>query len=252
MPQKSATESKETKNSKQHVEQSSISKTPQTTLKEKPSPVVEPIDQEYNAKDFLQIAGNALIAEYNAIRAASLARDQVFSSVANFGIVLLVAILASLPTVISQQRYQLLLPLFSIIASTLALTTLSQRWLVETLARYEIEELSARLQALFQLARKPELLPNNLARYWQWQSFLKHDRNKGILLTRFGRFIASAAPGTLPIFASLGFIYLFIYHRAFDNLTLPENFLFYLAVIYGLFTLLVYGAFLYDKIRSYT
>src|SRR5687768_15849326 len=102
MPRKPVTESKEKPT--QNIDQTSVNKISQVALKGNKS-FVEVASQDNNTKEILQIAANALIAEYNAIRAASLARDQIFSSVANFGIVLIAAILASLPTIISQQRY---------------------------------------------------------------------------------------------------------------------------------------------------
>ncbi len=209
-------------------------------------------EPEDNTEQVLQIAANALIAEYNAIRTASLTRDQIFSTVANFGVVLMVAILASLPTVISQQRYQLLLPFFSFLASSLALANLSQRWLLETLARYENDDLSSRLQALFHSATKAESLPKDLAGYWQWQAYLKKDRDKGSFLYRISRSLSRTAPAILPLLASIGFIFLFIYHRGLSGLTLPEHILFYLAVTYSVFAVLAYSVFLKNKRRSYT
>jgi hypothetical protein len=205
-----------------------------------------------NTDLIIQIAANALIAEYNAMRAASLSRDQIFSAVASFGIALMVAILASLPTVISQQRYQLLLPFFSFLASSLALANMSQRWLLETLACYENDELAPRLRAMFDGATRPEMLPDGLNRYWQWQAYLKSDRNKGSFLYRVSKSLSGLAPSLLPLLASLGFIFLFIYHHGLSSLTIPESILFYLAVVYGLLTLLVYFVFLQNRKKRYT
>lgn len=215
----------------------------------------EPIEltkQTKSDEQVIQIAANALVAEYNAIRAASLARDQVFSTVANFGVVLMVAMIASLPTVVAQQRYQLLLPLFSFLASSLALATLSQRWLLETLARYENDVLSPRLQFLFQKADKHNETQAKLGGYWQWQAYLRNSRKGGSFLYRFSRRISSIAPSILPLFASIGFILLFLYHRGLVDLTPPESILFYLSILYCLLTTLVYSVFIFNKRGSYT
>jgi hypothetical protein len=112
---------------------------------------------------------SALIAEYNAIRAASLSRDQNRNFLMQFEFVVLSAIIAGLPAILDR-GFWLILPATSILLVSLAGTSLDQAALVWELALYESGVLRPRLISALGYSNSP----GGVIGIWDWQNF--HNR----------------------------------------------------------------------------
>jgi hypothetical protein len=200
-------------------------------------------DQEKHLTDF---ASDALIAEYEAVREASLSRDQISGSLENFMMLTFSATLVGLPTIIIQKQYILLL-ILSLLVSALALARRGQGWLRHVLANYENEVLRPNLQKLLRQASHSHELPSNLSTLWSWQDYLDKQQRSGSVVSRVFRRFVAVGLGPLSVLASVGYLLLYLYYRGLWNLDLPEGVLFVLSLIYSAWVVVVYfGAFLVD------
>ena len=191
----------------------------------------------------LEMAFQALLAEYKAIREASLSRDQRKGLFENFMMIVLSAAVIGLPTVITQQQYLLLLA-FSIIISAIAFAHHRQEQLLLQLVLYESEVLRPQLLELIHQTASPKQLPESIDALWQWQAY--HLRaGKRPLILRFIRRLIFADLKSLFVLASVGFILLFIFYRGVVALTIPEYALLALASLYSAshVIILFYSAF---------
>jgi len=153
--------------------------------------MVKNSDPKESTKYALDIASDALIAEYNAMRAAKLSRDQIWSSLTNFMMIVYSAIVVSLPTIISQKQY-LLLPFLSLVLAVLALSNRAQTLLMRDLIEYEVEVLRPKLQSLLKQASHPNEIPDGLGELWEWENYHQRKRLGGSILSRvFRRFTHS-------------------------------------------------------------
>jgi len=111
----------------------------------------------------------ALIAEYNAIRATSLSRDQNLNTLRNMELVLLVGVFAYLPAVLAARHF-FLLPLISMGFCALAAHVRKQSKSVWNLALYEHRVLRARLVKLL-TQENSRIIPDVIEGLWDWQTF---------------------------------------------------------------------------------
>lgn len=86
----------------------------------------------------IELAIQALIAEYHAMRDASLSRDARKGALENSMMIVFSAAIVGLLTIISQQQY-ILLPVLSLLSSALALAHFYQDRLLNDLALYEVK-----------------------------------------------------------------------------------------------------------------
>ncbi|MBI3957683.1 MAG: hypothetical protein HY328_02650 [Chloroflexi bacterium] len=174
------------------------------------------------------MAFSALLAEYKAMRDASVSRDTVRGSLENFMMLFLSAAVVGLPAILVQQQY-LLLSALSLIFSTIALAYMSQARLISELAMYENEVLRPQLLKLLLQGRHSEKPPEGIDEVWQWQSYLHKKRLRGYAFFRIGRMHIDLTP--LFVVGSIGFLLLFMYYRGLTNLALPELAVFLLACL---------------------
>jgi hypothetical protein len=179
----------------------------------------------------LNMVSNALIAEYNAMRDASLSRDHRVSSLENLIMIVFSATIVGLPTIISQQQF-LVLPLLSLLLSALTVSYRRQGRLLRELANYENDVLRPKLQSLLRQASHPCNLPDGLDMLWQWQGYHTGWQRNSSLLQVIMRRVAPRGLRQLSLLISAGYLLLFIYYRGWANLLIPETALFLLALLY--------------------
>ena len=115
----------------------------------------------------------ALIAEYNAIRAASLAREHNRNVLMQFELVVLSAVLAGLPTMLDR-GFWLILPGVSILLMSLVSASIDQSALLWELALYECGVLRPRLISLLGYSDTPA----GMVGIWDWQNFHMRTRRR--------------------------------------------------------------------------
>lgn len=200
----------------------------------------QPPAQSQQESQALELTSTALLAEYHAIRDASLARESIMGSLENFMMVVLSAAIVTLPTLIKDQHF-LLLPVVALILSVIALARRHQAYVHDDLASYEREVLRPQVVALIQHVHISQQLSEITNRLWQWQSFFQRRQSQGRLLVKLTRTWISYGLEPLFVLSSLGFLLLFVYYRGIANWTIPEVIAFVLAVFFSLWIALLFA-----------
>lgn len=186
---------------------------------------VEPIELKS-----IELAFNAVLKEYEAIREAALSRDQYRNSLMNYFVALLSAAILVLDYIISSNLFFVFLA-FAVLISTLGLIYIFNGKLNTYLLSYEHSVLRRQAEDLL---RKAEAITGtgNHHKVMQWQeyyrdlTFEKHKWDGRLNLLTFG------LPGTLPTLGSVAFFFGFFVVRAPGQLQPIETVFLVLSTIF--------------------
>jgi hypothetical protein len=180
---------------------------------------------------------DAIIAEFGAVREASLSRDQLIANLDNFVIVLLSAALVGLSTIISRHWF-VALPMIAIVFTAVGFTRRMQVRLRFELGDYELL-LADRLQRLLTDMSGALDTPPAVSNLWRWQAYHQR-RSKGVLSRGF-RTLTAGGMEIVFVVASVGALALFFSLAPTNHLTAAEIALVALAIPYLAMLLLAIG-----------
>jgi len=189
----------------------------------------------------IDLAFQALLAEYTAIRDASLSRDQILGGLENLLMIILSATVVSIPEIINRQLF-IVLPVLSLFLSGIVFARLNQSRLNWELAQYEKDVLRKNLSDFFRITGS-SMIVDFVENLWQWQAFHRNQLRKGFFLSRIIRLPMNIGMEPFLLLVSVGVLGLFVYLRGLYGGTTLELVIFVIACFYFAWLVLTYVEF---------
>lgn len=193
---------------------------------------------------------DALIAEYNATREASLAREAIVQTLNTIIFTVIAIAFASFPLIIEKELF-IILPVISMLLISLMFSKQAHSRFIYQLIEYE-NILQKNIQSFIKSLEKDKTQqPPLIDKLWNWQSFHLGKREyitigrKQKIKLRKGLFYGGVS--LITPFLAIGFSLSILLYKNIGSFSLYEHFLFWTSILYSFYLI---GTIAIPKILS--